>query len=37
VNKLKYHSVATDNELKREITIENLDETMHRILQHKIR
>lgn len=37
VNKQKFHSVATEEELQREITEETMDEKAHQIIQFKIR
>lgn len=37
VNKNKFHCVVSDEELRQEITDDNLDERAHQILQHKIR
>jgi hypothetical protein len=37
VNKVKFHSVVSDEDLLLDISAANLDEKAHQILQHKIR
>ncbi len=37
VNKVKYHSEVTAEDLKRELRSDDLDEAAHRIIQYKIR
>jgi hypothetical protein len=37
VNKMKFHSVVSSEDLLLEISADNLDEKAHQILQHKIR
>jgi hypothetical protein len=37
VNKLKFFSIATAEELRKDLSTERMDEDTHRILQHRVR
>ncbi len=37
VNRVKFFSRATPEELKRDLSLDRMDEDTHRIVQHKVR
>ncbi len=37
VNKVKFHSVVSDDDLNLDISADNMDDKAHQIIQHKIR